>query len=102
VLYVSTARDGKLPDTSSIVFQLPVRYGYNMSTNNSAHSQLKAGEPATMNHEEMRDEEKVAAERESDVFWDEPASQDPANPMNWSVTRKWTIIAMVSFITFLT
>lgn len=37
-----------------------------------------------------------------DVFWDEPADQDPNNPMNWTVTRKWTIVATVSFITFLT
>ncbi|OJJ47341.1 hypothetical protein ASPZODRAFT_2129058 [Penicilliopsis zonata CBS 506.65] len=37
-----------------------------------------------------------------DVFWEDPVDQDPANPMNWSVTRKWTIIAAVSFTTFLT
>lgn len=39
---------------------------------------------------------------EFEVWWDEPADQDPANPMNWSNARKWTIIATVSFITFLT
>lgn len=39
---------------------------------------------------------------EYDVFWEEPASEDPENPMNWSSGRKWTIIGMVSFITFLT
>jgi hypothetical protein len=37
-----------------------------------------------------------------EVFWDEPADQDPANPMNWSARRRWSIVAMVSFITFLT
>lgn len=37
-----------------------------------------------------------------DVYWDEPIDQDPANPMNWSSTRKWIIVATVSFITFLT
>lgn len=36
------------------------------------------------------------------VWWDEPAEQDPANPMNWPTWRKWTIIAILSFITFLT
>lgn len=36
------------------------------------------------------------------VFWDEPADQDPANPINWSARRRWSIVAMVSFITFLT
>lgn len=37
-----------------------------------------------------------------EVFWDDPPDQDPANPMNWSTARKWTIVAIVSFITFLT
>jgi hypothetical protein len=41
-------------------------------------------------------------EGDLDVFWDEPAEQDPANPMNWSAGRKWTIVAMVSIVTFLT
>jgi hypothetical protein len=41
-------------------------------------------------------------ESEYDVFWEEPDSEDPANPMNWSSARKWSIIGMVSFITFLT
>jgi hypothetical protein len=36
------------------------------------------------------------------VWWDEPAEQDPANPMNWATRRRWTIIAILSFITFLT
>lgn len=36
------------------------------------------------------------------VFWDEPADQDPANPINWSARRRWSIVAMISFITFLT
>ncbi|KAJ5278651.1 hypothetical protein N7478_004023 [Penicillium angulare] len=37
-----------------------------------------------------------------EVFWDEPIDQDSENPMNWSLARKWTIVAAVSFITFLT
>ena len=44
----------------------------------------------------------TAHESQYEVFWEEPASEDPANPMNWSSGRKWTIIGMVSFITFLT
>ncbi|KAJ5679820.1 hypothetical protein N7462_008064 [Penicillium macrosclerotiorum] len=42
------------------------------------------------------------SETDLDVFWNEPVDQDPANPMNWSSARKWTIVATVSFITFLT
>ena len=32
------------------------------------------------------------------VDWDGP--DDPQNPMNWTDTRKWTIIALVSALTF--
>lgn len=36
------------------------------------------------------------------VFWDEPIDQDPENPLNWTTARKASIIAAISFITFLT
>jgi hypothetical protein len=36
------------------------------------------------------------------VGWEEPESQDPANPMNWPSGRKWLNIAVLSYITFLT
>ncbi|KAI1491814.1 major facilitator superfamily domain-containing protein [Biscogniauxia mediterranea] len=36
------------------------------------------------------------------VDWEEPADRDPENPMNWSSQRKWTIIGVLSFISFLT
>lgn len=36
------------------------------------------------------------------VGWEEPENQDPANPMNWPSGRKWTNIAVLSCITFLT
>lgn len=32
------------------------------------------------------------------VDWDGP--NDPSNPMNWSSSRKWTAIGLVSFNTF--
>ena len=35
------------------------------------------------------------------VWWDEPHDQDPENPMNWSSTRKWFNIVVISFISFL-
>lgn len=36
------------------------------------------------------------------VYWEEPADQDPENPQSWSSLQKWTIIGIVSFVTFLT
>lgn len=44
----------------------------------------------------------MEAEEELEVFWDEPINQDPTNPMNWTLVRRWTIVGAVSFITFLT
>ncbi|KAJ5209477.1 hypothetical protein N7449_003856 [Penicillium cf. viridicatum] len=52
--------------------------------------------------DEKVNEEHTAHASQYDVFWQEPASEDPENPMNWSFRRKWSIIGMVSFITFLT
>ncbi|CEL04915.1 hypothetical protein ASPCAL06039 [Aspergillus calidoustus] len=40
------------------------------------------------------------ADPELIVSWDGP--NDSANPMNWSMQRKWGIIGMISFVTFLT
>ena len=35
------------------------------------------------------------------VWWDEPEDQDPENPLNWSLTKKWTNILTISVISFL-
>ena len=35
------------------------------------------------------------------VWWDGPHDQDPENPMNWSSTRKWLNICVISIISFL-
>lgn len=45
-------------------------------------------------------EQKRVVDSEFDVYWD--GDEDPENPMCWSARRKWTIVAIVSFITFLT
>ncbi|KAL5358521.1 major facilitator superfamily domain-containing protein [Aspergillus floccosus] len=60
-------------------------------------------------HEHQADEKGSADQKngesagtsEFDVYWDEPADQDPENPMNWSTARKWSTMGMVSFVTFL-
>lgn len=35
------------------------------------------------------------------VWWDEPEDQNPENPMNWSSTKKWANILVISVISFL-
>jgi multidrug resistance protein len=69
------------------------------STSISSQTQTPADEEAALPQKELSDE----ANEEADpniVFWDGP--DDPQNPMNWSTTRKWLSIGLVSMITFLT
>ncbi|KAL3425074.1 major facilitator superfamily transporter [Phlyctema vagabunda] len=35
------------------------------------------------------------------VWWEEPADQDPANPMNWPMSKKWLNVLSMSGISFL-
>lgn len=35
------------------------------------------------------------------VWWDEPEDRNPENPMNWSSTKKWANILVISVISFL-
>lgn len=37
-----------------------------------------------------------------DVYWTEPANEDPENPMNWTPRKKWEIVGVLSFLSFLT
>jgi hypothetical protein len=39
---------------------------------------------------------------EFDVWWRVPENEDPDNPRSWSNSQKWTIIASLSLVTFLT
>jgi len=36
------------------------------------------------------------------VWWDEPVDQDPKNPMNWTMKKKWMNIFVLSWLTFIT
>lgn len=44
----------------------------------------------------------ASARDEFEVWWEDPADQDPENPMNWTNTRKIITIITISFVTFLT
>lgn len=35
------------------------------------------------------------------VWWDEPDDENQENPMNWSSTKKWANILVISVISFL-
>ncbi|KAF2212828.1 hypothetical protein CERZMDRAFT_121117 [Cercospora zeae-maydis SCOH1-5] len=49
---------------------------------------------------EAEEEEEEGEEDPNLVFWDGP--NDPANPQNWSVAKKWSQIALISVLSFLT
>ena len=36
------------------------------------------------------------------IWWNEPENEDPSNPKNWSTSRKWMHVGILSSITFLT
>ncbi|CAG8960000.1 hypothetical protein HYFRA_00013188 [Hymenoscyphus fraxineus] len=40
-------------------------------------------------------------DKEFIVWWDEPADQDPQNPMNWPARKKWLNIGVLAFIGFI-
>lgn len=51
----------------------------------------------------VQQEKGVTEERsEFDVWWNEPANEDPSNPMSWPEKKKWLNIGVMSFVTFLT
>lgn len=64
-------------------------------------SAVKAGtaQTATATQPTTEVREEPSANRNI-VFWDGP--DDPANPMNWSAKIKWSHIAIISCITFVT
>lgn len=72
------------------------------SNDESLHDSLQGKKNDSPEPEGEEKSPENGSKSEFEVWWDEPADQDPANPMNWSNVRKWTIIATVSFITFLT
>jgi hypothetical protein len=42
------------------------------------------------------------ASNDFSVWWNESETADPENPMNWPASRKWSIIGVLSMMTFLT
>lgn len=61
---------------------------------------LDAGDPA-----HAKAEHHVQEQEQPDpniVWWDEPADQDPKNPMNWSEKKKWSNIGVLAICTLIT
>lgn len=68
-----------------------------------ADSPTNSGVYQTPEEKEAQLEALEASPRDQNiVWWDEPVDQDPENPMNWGAGRKWSTIAVLSLITFIT
>jgi hypothetical protein len=50
--------------------------------------------------EQKEHDEPETNPQDLEVWWD--GEDDPANPLNWSSRKKWSNLALVSFITFIT
>jgi hypothetical protein len=61
-----------------------------------------AGANDHLNTSNATPEKQESFASEFDVWWSSPEDEDPANPRNWSNSQKWTIIASLSLVTFLT
>lgn len=75
--------------------------------NEPVASERKSNNEPAASLEDVRDEKLLTSSSHESledftVFWDEPIDQDPENPMNWSTSRKSSIIGVISFVTFLT
>lgn len=51
--------------------------------------------------EQLQEQEQEQADPNV-VWWDEPANQDPENPMNWTEKKKWINIALLAMCTLIT
>jgi hypothetical protein len=85
----------------------PLGVGVNRSISNEEITE-KNGEdstsiPATRNSNHESNPRTALTEPFSDliVWWDEPEDQCPENPMNWSSSKKWMNILVISLISFL-
>jgi hypothetical protein len=76
--------------------------GKSDSPNVDINEAIQITPPSASNEEEVAKEAPKEPVDLFEVWWDEPADQDPANPMNWPMSQKWTSIAVLSAITFLT
>jgi hypothetical protein len=50
----------------------------------------------------VTDKEELKEVNPNIVDWEQPETSDPANPQNWSNSRKWLNIGIVSYICFIT
>lgn len=82
-----TSNDPKVESARSVVLDT----GVDRSVSDDDHISKVT---TTMKHERFASE--------FNVWWSAPEDDDTNNPQNWSSSQKWTIIASLSLVTFLT
>lgn len=61
---------------------------------------VEKGSNKSISDSKLQNSTVSAAETSQVVDWD--GEDDPENPLNWSRTKKWSTILLVSYITFVT
>ncbi|KAI1429582.1 major facilitator superfamily domain-containing protein [Xylaria sp. FL1777] len=64
------------------------------STSPAAHEAIKSTPPPVSTEDQ-------GAEQQYRVGWEQPENEDPENPLNWSRSRKWSIIGVLTVLSFL-
>lgn len=98
-LAAAEGHDADIPTSMGSIHHVPSH----MSQSNRKAKDLEKGESRSSSSTDGLDEEDELPGHDPDpniVDFDGP--NDPENPMNWPATKKWTMVGIVSAITFLT
>ena len=88
--------DPAIQDLDDKDLELALEQGHDADTPSNKFSRTPEDKEVQVEHAESTPEDPNV------VWWDEPADQDPQNPMNWSAGRKSATIAILSFVTLIT
>lgn len=109
-LAAAEGHDADIPSNAGSIYQVPSHRSTPRSMHRNHESEKKSTAAAVDNDiekgitaESLSSDDEAVDSNEDDpnvVWWDGP--DDPQNPINWSYTKKWGTVCLVSAITFLT
>lgn len=74
--------------------ETPSKIHETKSTSPVSHSVLKSTLPPVSTEDQRAEQQYV-------VGWEQPEDEDPENPLNWNRSKKWSIIGVLTFLSFL-
>jgi len=92
--------DADIPSNEGVVTS---KSGHDPAVTEIDHD-VEKGQPASSTATGGPDntDDTVDASDPNTVWWNEPADQDPQNPLNWTFKKKWTNLFVVSWLTLVT